>query len=154
MDYVLGIDIGTGSVKAVAVDMTGQSFEMCQQHYSFNVPKPGYHEQDPQLIWNAFIESIKGIIAKIDLQPLALSLSSAMHSLIAVDKDCLPLAPMMTWADNRSSEIATKLKTTEAGLSIYKATGTPIHAMSPLCKIIWLKENDPELFKNCFQKPL
>jgi gluconokinase len=151
MDYVLGIDIGTGSVKAVAVDMMGQSFEMCQQHYSFNVPKPGYHEQEPQLIWDAFMESIKSIIAKIGVKPLAFSLSSAMHSLIAVDKDCMPLAPMMTWADNRSSEIATKLKTTEEGLSIYRATGTPIHAMSPLCKIIWIRENDPELFEKTYK---
>jgi gluconokinase len=71
-----------------------------------------------------------------------------MHSLIAVDENCHPLAPMMTWADNRSSEIATKLKTTEIGLSIYKTSGTPIHAMSPLCKIIWIRENDPELFEN------
>lgn len=150
MDYVLGIDIGTGSVKAVAVDMAGQSFEMCQQHYSYNVPKPGYHEQDPELIWNAFIESIKGVITKTGEQPLVISLSSAMHSLIAVDKNCTPLAPMMTWADNRSSEIATRLKTSAEGLSIYKATGTPIHAMSPLCKIIWIRENDPALFeKTC-----
>ena len=136
MEYVLGIDIGTGSVKAVAVDMQGQSFGDCQQHYSFNVPKPGYHEQDPEQIWNGFAASIKGIIEKTGAQPLAISLSSAMHSLIAVDESCKPLAPMMTWADNRSAEIATRLKATQEGSSIYKATGTPIHSMSPLCKII------------------
>jgi gluconokinase len=146
MKYVLGIDIGTGSVKAVAVNLKGNSFEVCQHHYSFNSPKPGYHEQDPEQIWAAFTVSIKGIIDKTGAQPLAVSLSSAMHSLIAVDEDGNPLAPMITWADNRSAEIAVRLRSTEQGMSIYKATGTPIHSMSPLCKLIWIRQNDAALF--------
>ncbi|MDF2434424.1 MAG: gluconokinase [Mucilaginibacter sp.] len=146
MKYVLGVDIGTGSVKAVAVNLQCQSFEVNQQHYSFNSPKPGYHEQDPEVIWNAFVTSLKGIIVQIGIQPLAISLSSAMHSLIPVDTHCAPLAPMITWADNRSSAIAKRLRSSAEGLSIYKATGTPLHAMSPLCKIIWIRENDPALF--------
>jgi len=157
MKYVLGIDIGTGSVKAVAVDLEGNSFEVCQHHYSFSSPKPGYHEQDPEQIWAAFTASIKGIIDKTGAQPLAISLSSAMHSLIPVDKNCIPLAPMMTWADNRSAEIAVQLRATEQGMSIYKATGTPIHSMSPLCKLIWIRENDIALFNkahkfNCIKE--
>ena len=146
MEYVLGIDIGTGSTKAVAVDLKGNSFADSQHHYSFSAPKPGYHEQDPEQIWQSFTESIKGIIAKTGTQPLAIGLSSAMHSFIAVDAKGNALAPMITWADNRSAEVAVKLRATELGTSIYKATGTPIHSMSPLCKLIWLRENDPELF--------
>lgn len=146
MDYVLGIDIGTGSVKAVAVDIKCKPFGTCQQHYSFTSPHPGYHEQNPEEIWDAFKKSMDGMIAKIGINPKAISLSSAMHSLIPVDKNGKALAPMITWADNRSSEIAKRLRGSELGLSIYNATGTPLHAMSPLCKIIWLKENNPDLF--------
>ena len=69
-----------------------------------------------------------------------------MHSLIPVDESCRALAPMMTWADNRAYAIAKKLRSTEEGMAIYRATGTPLHAMSPLCKLIWLKENEPALF--------
>ena len=144
--YVLGIDIGTGSVKGVAVNLAGQSFEVCQQHYSYNAPQPGYYEQDPEQIWDAFIACIKGIIEKTGTQPLVISLSSAMHSLIAVDENCRALYPMITWADNRSAGIAERLKASAEGLSIYKATGTPLHAMSPLCKIIWMRENNTGLF--------
>src|SRR5690242_2054450 len=132
MEYVLGIDIGTGSVKAVAVDLKGNSFADAQRHYPFSSPKPGYHEQDPEQIWQAFIESIKDVIAQTSLQPLAISLSSAMHSFIVVDDNRSALAPMMTWADNRSAEIAVELRATDRGMSIYKATGTPVHSMSPL----------------------
>ncbi len=147
MEYVLGIDIGTGSVKAVAVDLSGQPFAECQQYYPFTAPKPGYHEQNPEQIWDGFKQSIQGITAKVGTQPLAISLSSAMHSLIVIDEHARALAPMMTWADNRGAEIATRLRSTRQGLAIYEATGTPIHAMSPLCKLIWLRENDAPLFK-------
>src|ERR1700744_3482116 len=147
MDYVLGIDIGTGSVKAVAVDMQCRAFGASQRLDPFSSPKPGYHEQDPEQIWLGFKETIKEIITKTGAAPAAISLSSAMHSLIPVDADCTPLAPMITWADNRSAAIAEQLRATVEGMATYKATGTPLHAMSPLCKIIWIRENDPALFK-------
>lgn len=146
MDYVIGIDIGTGSVKAVSVDLEGKSFGAVQQYYSFNSPKPGFHQQNPEEIWYAFKKSMDEMIAEVGNMPKAICLSSAMHSLIPVDENGTALAPMITWADNRSAEIAKKLRESEIGLLIYKATGTPLHAMSPLCKIIWLKENDPDLF--------
>ncbi|MDR3695078.1 gluconokinase [Mucilaginibacter sp.] len=146
MKYVLGIDIGTGSVKAVAIDPDGKSFAENQEYYGFSSPKPGYHEQDPVIIWKAFSAVVRGIIHKTGAQPLTIGLSSAMHSLIAVDEYCTPLAPMITWADGRSSAIAQRLRATPEGVAIYKATGTPLHAMSPLCKLIWLKENAPSIF--------
>ena len=146
MDHVLGIDIGTGSTKAVAVNLGGKPFADHQEMYSFSSPKPGYHEQDPEQIWNAFQKTIKGIILKTG-KPLAIGLSSAMHSLIPVDENCHALAPMMTWADSRAYAIAKKLRASDKGIAIYRATGTPLHAMSPLCKLIWLNENEPELFK-------
>ncbi len=146
MKYVLGVDIGTGSVKAVAVDLQCRSFEVCQRHYPTSSPQPGYSEQNPEEILNAFIDSLREIIKKIGSQPLAIGLSSAMHSVIPVDENCCALAPMMTWADNRSSGIASDLRASDRGINIYLTTGTPLHAMSPLCKIIWLRENEPRLF--------
>lgn len=151
MEYTLGVDIGTGSVKAVAVDMQCRSFEVTQQFYGFSAPKPCYHEQDPNAIWQAFKTVISAIIDKVGKPPVAVSLSSAMHSLIPVDAQCKPLHPMITWADNRSSSIAESLCATEDGMTIYAATGTPLHAMSPLCKIIWMRKNNPELFSWTFK---
>jgi gluconokinase len=146
MEYVVGIDIGTGSVKAVAVNLQGKSFEASQQHYSFKSPQPGYHEQNPEEIWAAFVFTLQELCKVIGQSPMAISLSSAMHSLIAVDENGRALAPMITWADNRASAIALSLRASEEGMAIYNATGTPLHAMSPLCKLIWLRENNTELF--------
>ncbi len=144
--YILGMDIGTGSTKAVAVTLTGESLGITQQHYSISIPKPGYSEQDPLMIWDAFVKCLRDIVLKIGYAPVAISFSSAMHSIIPVDETGAPLAPMITWADSRSEDIAQTLRESAGAEEIYRTTGTAIHAMSPLCKLIWLRENNPGLF--------
>jgi gluconokinase len=151
MDYILGIDIGTGSTKAVAVGADYKAFDSSQVFYPTMTAKPGYSEQNPETIWNAFCKSIEELSLKLAANPAAISLSTAMHSLIAVNKKGIALAPMMTWADSRSISIADRLLSTGEGMELYQATGTPIHSMSPLCKIIWIRENDPELFENTYK---
>lgn len=151
MEYILGIDIGTGSTKAVAVGVDHIAFESSQYFYPTNAPHTGYSEQDPELIWNAFVQSIKEVVSKLGTNPIAISLSSAMHSVIAVDEVGNALAPMMTWADSRSIAVAERLLSSAVGMELYTLTGTPIHSMSPLCKLIWIRENDPQLFKKAFK---
>lgn len=151
MKYILGIDIGTGSTKAVALNLKYEPIEVCQQHYPTESRLPGYSEQDPELIWQAFVSCIEDMIVKLGESPVAICLSSAMHSVIAVDEGCAPLSPMITWADARSADIATRIKASREGMNIYKSTGTPIHAMSPLCKLIWLNENQPDLFHRAYK---
>jgi len=147
MKYTLGIDIGTGSTKAVAVGVDYHAFDSSQFFYSTSTPKTGYSEQDPEQIWEAFQQCISELTTKLGENPLAISLSTAMHSLIAVDESGRALSPMMTWADSRSAAIADELLASPLGMELYHLTGTPIHSMSPLCKIIWIKENEPEFFK-------
>jgi gluconokinase len=69
-----------------------------------------------------------------------------MHSLIAVDACGKALNNMITWADTRSEQIAQSIRASDMGQQFYRISGTPIHAMSPLGKIIWLQENEAELF--------
>jgi len=151
MKYILGVDIGTGSTKAVALDLSYQTAGSCQQHYPTVSPLPGYSEQDPETIWMAFVQCINEMVNKMGAAPEAIALSSAMHSIIAVDAAGAALAPMMTWADARSADIAEQMRATDAGRKIYEATGTPIHAMSPLCKLIWQRENQQELFDAAYK---
>lgn len=146
MEYILGIDIGTGSTKAVALDLKYQPIATCQQYYETHSPIPGYSEQDPEVIWQALIRCLNEMLNTQGDLPLAIGFSSAMHSLIAVDEKGSALAPMMTWGDSRSAAIAQELKASDEGMDIYRITGTPLHSMSPLCKLIWLKKNRPDVF--------
>lgn len=145
--YVIGVDIGTGSTKALAVNFSGQVISSSQAHYQTVSPQFGHYEQAPELVWQAFIKAISRLTSEIQSSPAAVILSSAMHSVIPVDKHGVPLHNMIIWADNRSADIAGRIKKSAAGEMLYEQTGTPIHAMSPLCKIVWLKENNSIVFK-------
>jgi gluconokinase len=147
MHCIIGVDIGTSGTKAVAFTSSGDVVADAHVSYSYLSPQPGYHELDPQLLLEAVISSLKNVIKKTGCDKIdGISFSCAMHSVIAVDKNGSPLTNAITWADTRSSDIAERLKFSEEGNTIYEHCGTPIHAMTPLCKIIWLKENEPELF--------
>jgi len=143
--YIIGVDIGTGSTKAVSINTSGQVLFSTSASYPTLSPQPGYSEQTPEAIWQAFIKCIQQTVNELG-QPTGVALSSAMHSLIAVDESGHALANMITWADNRSASIAERIRNSAVGEMIYEQTGTPIHSMSPLCKIIWLKENEQDLF--------
>jgi gluconokinase len=149
--FILGIDIGTGSTKAVAVNFSGEPFLTSQSFYPTAHPRPGYSEQDPELIWQAFILCINEIQTKIAWEPTAISLSSAMHSVIPVNSHGHALHPMITWADGRSAAIAEDIRNSTEAEAIYRTTGTPVFAMSPLSKIIWLREKEPAIFKDTYK---
>jgi gluconokinase len=144
--YFIGIDLGTGSTKAVAVDERGKTLCTTQQHYNAYSPKPGISEQDAKVVWTSFLACLNDIIDRFDAPPIAVSFSSAMHSIMPVDGRGDPLANAMLWADTRSAEIAQTLRESAAGEEIYHNTGTAVYAMSPLCKLVWLRENQPGLF--------
>jgi len=146
--YIVGIDIGTGSTKAVSVDLEGNVLHVSQSAYPTSNPSPGYSEQDPETIWEAFSYCVRETVKHIGDQPAAISLSSAMHSFIPVTAGGSALHPMITWADSRSELVAESLRQTEQADFIYRTSGTPIHAMSPLCKLIWLQQENPELFNS------
>jgi gluconokinase len=148
MQYILGIDIGTGSTKAIAVGINGEVLGTAQQYYETHTPQQGISEQNPEVIWQQFIKCVHEIVTRLNTTPAAISLSSALHSLLCADEQGNALTPMMTWADTRSSQVAETLKLSAAGEKIYRTTGTPIHAMSPLCKLIWLRDNKPAVFKS------
>ena len=151
MNYFIGIDIGTGSTKAVAVNISGQPVHAAQVSYPTYTPEPTYSEQAPELIWQAFVTCVHRLIDELKEKPGGIVLSSAMHSVIPVNEKGDPLMNMITWADNRSASVAKALQRSPLGEKIYSETGTPIHAMTPVCKIKWLNENEPGLFAKTFK---
>lgn len=151
MNYYLGVDIGTTSVKAVAFSEAGEVLSSKSIEYKLYHPKPGYSEQNPEEIFVAVLKSINGVVSLFSTPPVLVSFSAVMHSLMAVDKEGRPLTNCMIWADNRAVSVAENLQQTETGKSFYHATGVPIHAMSPLCKLIWLKQHDAEIFASAYK---
>lgn len=145
--YYLGVDIGTTATKAVAFSTSGSVLACESADYSMHHPQPGWSEQDPDEILQAVITSINKLITALAPQtPAFISFSAAMHSILAVDEKSRPLTPCIIWADNRAAAIAETLRYAEQGQGFYQATGVPIHSMSPLCKLLWLKQYQPAVF--------
>lgn len=150
-NYMIGVDIGTTSTKAVVFNQKGEALSRYGVEYPLHTPTPATAEQDPDEIFQAVLTAIKNSILEASISGHDIkfvSFSSAMHSVIVVDGEGKPLTRSITWADNRSSDYVDEILKKHDGHSIYLRTGTPIHPMSPLVKLAWLKAEQPELFKS------
>lgn len=149
MEYVIAVDIGSSNIKAIAFDDSAMPLTESSIPCAF-LPNQGnrlYQEQDPQAIYDAVLSCIGNVQKTLRGKPSAVALSSAMHSLIALDDKDKPLTRCISWADLRSRESAAALRNTELGRDLHKKTGTPLHPMSPLTKIVWLRQHQPDMFK-------
>ncbi|RYZ61398.1 MAG: gluconokinase [Chitinophagaceae bacterium] len=150
MDCIITIEIGTGAIRVAAFDTEGTILGHSKGAFPTFHAKPDYSEQDPEQIFITMLYMLKNFLnEKIhpqNLQVVSICFSSAMHSVLPIDKYGTPLGNAMVWSDNRAKKEAEELKNSPLAKSLYKATGTPIHAMSPLNKITWLKNNDQDRF--------
>lgn len=147
MNYFIGVDVGTTSTKAVLYDQNATVLDQFSQGYSLYRDASGMAEQNPTAIVEAVEKVIHDAAQKADLtngKLLAVSFSSANQSVIMLDKNFNPLSRVITWADTRARDVANELKNSPAGQQIYAKTGTPIHPMSPLTKIMWLNKTQAD----------
>jgi gluconokinase len=142
---VIGVDIGTTSTKAVAFDTEGNELGARSIGYDLHEPAPGRAEQDPDEIVAAVLGSLRQLTDDLSVRVAALSFSSAMHSLIGLDPGGRPLTASVTWADSRAGVQAERVRSSSVGLALHRRTGTPVHPMAPLSKLIWFHEQEPKL---------
>ncbi|MFB5662295.1 gluconokinase [Alteribacillus sp. HJP-4] len=148
--YVLGLDIGTTSAKAVIFSIDGKVVAEVERGFPTMHPRPGRSEQDPENIRVQTETAVKAVINSSGIaadELHAMGLSTAMHSLICCDGEGFALSPLLTWADGRSSEIADEWKK-DGTDKIYLETGTPLHPMSPILKLAWMKRVQYEPYVN------
>lgn len=150
MTAIIGVDIGTTSTKVISFGRQGNILAEQSAGYSLNAPSPGRAEQAPDDILEAVLDSLAAVVhatKENDVEISGVSFSSAMHTLLALDANGDPLTPSITYADSRAKEQADRIREELDGMEIHLRTGTPIHPMSPLTKILWFKEEDPDTFE-------
>ena len=145
-EVVIGVDLGTTSTKAIAFDTGGRQLATASAGYPLAEPHPGWAEQDPAQILDAVLDTVRAVVSEVDGPVAALSFSSAMHTLIGLDAAGDPLTPSLSWADSRAAAQADRLRAAPGGLALHRRTGTPVHPMAPLPKLVWFREQRPELF--------
>ena len=152
MDCIITIEIGTGAIRVAAFDLKGAMLGSSKGAYPTFHARPDFSEQDPEQIFITMLYILKNFLNE-KIHPkkhkvVCICFSAAMHSVLPIDKNGVPLGNAMVWSDNRAKKEANELKNSKLGKSLYKVTGTPIHAMSPLNKITWIKNNDKERFNS------
>ncbi|HWB28849.1 MAG TPA: gluconokinase [Chitinophagaceae bacterium] len=149
MNNIIGVDIGTTHCKVIIVDRENKIVFTAKRNCRSFIDEYGKHEQDAQEIWEMVLDLLQRAFKHTPAAEIScVCFSAAMHSLLAVDAQGGPLMNAMTWADTRANEYARQLKSTTEGAEIYRQTGTAIHAMSPLCKLLWLQHQKTEIFNN------
>ncbi len=145
---LIGIDLGTSSVKALAIDGSGHIWGRAKHHYEMQRPFPGWVEQSPLEWWNAVRYAIRKLGEQVDLsRTTGIGLSGQLNGLVLVDKAGNPLTEAPIWLDQRATEQSQFLS--EHWLDTIHAIAFgnpgPIHSLS---KLLWFQDNVPELILN------
>ena len=148
MGYLLAVDVGTSSCRAVLYTRELKEMGWASQSYDLLTPEPGYAEQDPDTILYALLQVIRKCVEQAAVSKhsiTTMSWGTVMHSMIALDSQKRPLTKVWTWADTRSVSQASVLESS-FGMGFYERTGCPIHPMYWPAKIRYLQEEQPEIW--------
>ncbi len=146
---VLGVDLGTTATKVVAVGSDGALRHLTQREYPMATGPHGEATQDADVVLAAATAAIAECVRSCsDTEIAAISFSAAMHTLLPLDAHGNPLGPALSWADHRAAGVARKLRAPGGpARELHQATGTPVHPMSPLLKVMWFAEHEPDLHR-------
>lgn len=150
--YILAHDIGTSSDKAVLVRFDGSIRATASEPYPTDYPNPAWVEQNPADYWKAVCETSKRVLADNDISPeriAAVVFSTQAQGVIPVSADGTVLYPNITWVDGRAEKQAQRIMKKIGGKRLFTLlAGTPIMGKDCIAKIIWLKEERPEVYDN------
>ncbi len=147
MKYVIGIDLGTGGVKALLLSQEGNICADATVSYSPDLPKPGYSEQDPQTWWYAVEKVLETLIDKYpDARGnvAALSCSGQMHSSVFLDKDGQIIRKAILWNDTRTTKQTRDIYNTVGREVLLESVANLALEGFTLPKLLWLRDNETE----------
>lgn len=147
--YLLGIDASTTATKALLIDSTGEVIAVASTEYSFDTPQPLWSEQDPALWWFATVQSIRQLLAKTAVDPaqiLAVGLTGQMHGLTLLDEEGGVLRPAILWNDQRTAKECDAIRRWLGKEQLIRITGNDALTGFTAPKILWVRENEPEIY--------
>ncbi len=153
-DYILSHDLGTTGDKATLVDEKGNILAVSFAGYNTYYPKTGWVEQDAEDYWKAFCKTTRDIIARANIKPESIavvSFSGQMMAALPVDENFNPLRRSIIWADMRSGKQVEDMLEKIEFERVYRITGHRPAASYSASKILWIKENEPEIYSTTYK---
>lgn len=150
MPLVLGLDVSTTATKAILIDETGAVRGIGAAEYEYEVPRPLWSEQDPDLWWQGAIAAIGGALTSAeatgrDIQ--AVGLTGQMHGLVLLDGHDDVLRPAILWNDQRTAAECDLIRAAIGPQRLIEITGNDALTGFTAPKIVWVREHEPETWR-------
>jgi xylulokinase len=147
---LLGIDLGTSSIKALLIREDGATLASATEEYPLSTPRPLWSEQDPAEWWRGACQVTQAVIARAGIQPReikSVGLSGQMHGLTLLDRDGGVLRPAILWNDQRTGPQCEEITRLAGGARrVLELTANVVLPGFTAPKIVWVRENEPEVY--------
>ena len=141
---LLGLDLGTSSVKALLMAEDGTVLGEGSASYAVRAPRPGWAESTPEDWWGAVLEATGVAVGRRGAEVTALGLSGQMHGVVLVDEPGLPLRPAVIWADARSGAELAAYRRLDEDLGRRLANPPAVGMAGP--SLLWLRDHEPDAY--------
>ena len=142
MTRLVGLDVGTTGVKALALSPKGEVLARAEEEYDLSTPRPGWAEQDPDDWWRA----AERALAALGAEPTSIGLSGQMHGLVVLDKRARVLRPAILWNDQRTELECAEIEERFGFARLVELTGNRALAGFTAPKLLWLRRHEPDIF--------
>jgi xylulokinase len=144
VSILLGLDVGTGGARAVAVDESGNMVAEASSEYPLHSPRPGWTEQDPEDWWQGAKEALGKVAAEVEDEIVGLGLTGQMHGSVFLDASGEVIRPALLWNDQRTYRQCEKITESVGEERLIQLAGNPALTGFQAPKILWLKDEEPE----------
>ena len=145
---LLGVDIGTTNLKTVAFAPDGRQLAKASTPTPTNYPRPDWAEFDQSALWDALAGTIREAVDKLPdgTKPSAIAFTGMAEAGLPLDKDDRPLYAAITWFDRRVLPQMEEWKARVGEAATARITGLPVAPAAGVLRLLWLRDNEPELF--------
>jgi xylulokinase len=140
VDALIGVDVGTSGVKALAVSPDGRVLDEAEESYPLSTPRPAWAEQDP----DDWLRGAEAALARLPEAPLGLS--GQMHGLVVLDEDDRVLRPAILWNDQRTAAECAEIEARVGLARLIELTGNRALTGFTAPKLLWLRNNEPDIY--------
>jgi len=145
---LVGADVGTTNVKVVAFDRSGRALERASSPTPTHYPRPGRAHYDPEELWDSFATTLRKVTKKLDdpARVASIAVASMGEAAVPLDSGGEPTSDIIAWFDGRAGPQAERLGRVVGQDRLFGLTGLSLQPIFGLCKLLWLKENEPEAY--------
>jgi xylulokinase len=151
-DIVVGLDLGTGGVRAIAVNLQGQIIAQSTRSYPLLTPQPGWTEQNSSDWIEASLDALSDVTQQLDgHRPIALGLSGQMHGMVPLDAQGEAIRPAILWNDQRTGKAVAEIEAAIPRQELIQRTGNPAITGFQLPKLLWLRTEELQAYTRLWQ---